>query len=801
MIVTLKQLIRSLTARPAYGVTVILTLAITVGAAAAMIAVVDAVVLQPLPYPRSDRLLNLTASVPGPDGTRGSYVLSAVEYLRLRQQATTLEQVEAVLPGESTLVAGPTPETIRSGRASAGFLRLFGLSAVIGRDFSEAEDAQRAQVAVLDGSFWHRRFGGDPNLIGRTVSIDGAVYSIVGVTPEGYRPLLLGVDIWMPLSAVEDPQRAFGRNLSAAARLKQGTTLDQAKAEIQSIQQSVAKDYPQTHSTAEIEAVDLHESLYRSYRDGLLLTLGGVGFLLLIASINIANLALTRVASREGEFALMMSLGASRLRIVRIQLTEMATLVATGSLVGIGAAMWTLPALLSVYPEALPADVRVQLDFALTWKLLGIASLVTFLSGTAPAVRAGGIPVRQAISDSSSRHTGGGEALVRRSLLGAQILFGVVLLGIGASVATSMLRLASSDSGFDADNVLTLQLAPPARFPEPHQRAAFVERVISAVGALPGVVAVGSTQTTFDPNASMQTRIEIEGRAAESGEMLITNIRHITPGYFAALGVRVDHGRAIDQRDRIGSAPVALVSRAFVERYWSGTTAIGKRFRRISVANPPWLTVVGVVEDVTDSGLGVPVGPTIYVPYFQQNTPTARVSLVVRTTGSPEALSATIQKTIWSVDPAQPIDRSRTLQGAFDESIAQPRFRTLLLAIFGLIGLMLAGVGVYGIAAESASQRRREIGVRLALGSTRSEVVTLLVRRALMPVLVGGLLGVLAAAGAQPLIRSTLYQPQSFDWVLAPVSGALLLSAVAMLATLLPAWRASRLPPVTAMRG
>ena len=261
-IVTLTQLIRSLTARPAYGVTVILTLAITVGAAAAMIAVVDAVVLRPLPYPRSDRLLNLTASVPGPDGARGSYILSAVEYLRLRRQATTLEQVEAVLPGESTLIAGPNPETIRSGRASAGFLRLFGLSAVIGRDFSEAEDAQQAPVAVLDGSFWHRRFGGDPNLIGRTVSIDGAVYSIVGVTPEGYRPLLLGVDIWMPLSAVEDPQRAFGRNLFAAARLKQGTTLDQAKAETQSIQQSVAKDYPQTHSTAEIEAVDLHESLY-----------------------------------------------------------------------------------------------------------------------------------------------------------------------------------------------------------------------------------------------------------------------------------------------------------------------------------------------------------------------------------------------------------------------------------------------------------------------------------------------------------------------------------------------------------
>jgi putative ABC transport system permease protein len=376
----------------------------------------------------------------------------------------------------------------------------------------------------------------------------------------------------------------------------------------------------------------------------------------------------------------------------------------------------------------------------------------------------------------------------------------VVLLGIAASVGTSMLRLASADSGFDAENVLTVQLAPPARFPQPSQRAAFVQRVLDAVSGLPGVVAAGSTQTTFDPNASMQTRVDIEGQPVVSGQMPVAHIRHITPGYFVALGVAIDDGRPIDQRDQIGTLPVASVSRAFAARYWPGTSAIGKRFRRISAADRPWLTVVGVVEDVMDSGLGAPMGPTIYVPYLQQNTPTARVSLAVRTTGDPEAIGAAVQKAIWSVDPAQPIDRLRTLQRALDESIAQPRFRTLLLAIFGSIGLMLAGVGVYGIAVESATQRRKEIGVRLALGSTRFEVVSLLVRQAAMPVVVGGCLGVVAAGGAQTLIRSTLYQPPRFDWVVAPVIAAVVLSSVALLATWLPAWRASRLEPIKAIR-
>jgi predicted permease len=343
-----------------------------------------------------------------------------------------------------------------------------------------------------------------------------------------------------------------------------------------------------------------------------------------------------------------------------------------------------------------------------------------------------------------------------------------------------------------------MQLAPPARYPQPQARAQFVARVLERIREIPGVSAVGSTQTTWQLLASMQSRIEIEGYPVAPEENIFVNIRHVTPGYFTALRVRLLDGRAINDGDSFGRDPVAMVSQSFVDRFWPGQRAVGRRIKR-GTAGAPWLTIVGVAGDVMDSGLGSNVGATIYVPYLQQNTATARVTLVVRTAGEPTALATAIQKAVWSVDVQQPIDAVRTLDAALGESTAQPRFRSLVLTAFGVSGLLLACVGVYGVAAYAASVRRREIGVRIALGARGAEVVRLLIRQSLRPVLIGISAGLLVAASSARWIDAFLNQTARPDPLTIGASAAILFLC-ALVATWLPARRSARVAPIEAMR-
>jgi len=792
----LRQIVRSLFRQPVFAATSIVTLGLGLGAAVAIVTIADRVLFRKLPYPRPDRLYAVSATVPGPDGNPATFILSPVEYIALRTQVPALEQMEAMSPSDMALTERGATLTVSAAAASAGFLRLFGLDPVIGRSYTEQEDTAGSRVAILDGGVWRRQFASDPQIVGRSVQLDGVPYEIIGVTAPGYQPLLQRVDVWVPLTVRVDPDRPGVRSLLGVARSRAEATREQAIEQIRAAQSSVARTYPATHGRATINFDDLHQSLYGSYRPALLLMLGGVMLLLVIACANVANLTVGRLAQRRAEMALRLALGASRARLMRHQLLESAVICTFGGTLGVALASLLLPALLAVNPDALPSDLelgwsaRAVMIFAV---LVGAAVLV---SGIVPSWSVARTSLH-AVRDAAARHgSGPRDRQLRRWLLTGQVAIAVLLVSIAAMVGTTLHRLQRTDVGLSTDGVLTMQLAPPVRYRTVEERAAFLSRVLEHVRQLPGVVQVGTTQTTW--RFSMATRVQLEDRPLDPEEAVLTNMRHVTAGYFNVLGVAVLEGRAIDDRDQLGSAPVAVVSRAFAERMWPGRSAVGRRLRRTS-PNAPWLTVVGVVKDVMDSGIGTVLGPTLYVPYLQQNTPTARIALVVRTDRAPELLSASVQKAIWAADPLQPIDQAQSLVDVMAASIALPRFRTLVLTAFGLAAVLLACVGAYGVAGFAATLRRREIGIRITLGAVPSSVTRLIVRDSLLPAVAGVVLGAGLAAISAPLVRHFLTNGESLNVGQTAAAAAVLLAVVAF-AAWLPARRATRRDPMGVLR-
>jgi putative ABC transport system permease protein len=443
----------------------------------------------------------------------------------------------------------------------------------------------------------------------------------------------------------------------------------------------------------------------------------------------------------------------------------------------------------------------VAIDLRVVVAIIAVVGITAIIAGVVPALRAGGSPALAALAESSLRNVGSPrERRTRQTLVITQVALSLVLLGVAGVVLSSMQRLNRTDPGFVSDGVLTLQLAPPARYATAQARADFLDRVLDRISAIPGVAAVGSTQTSFDLNTTMTTRVQIAGHAAEPGESMQVNIRHVTPGYVDAMRVRLIEGRPIDSRDRTGAQMVAMVSQSFARRYWPDRSAVGQQVKRVISSGPaPWLTIVGVVGDVMDSGLGADLGPTLYVPYLQQNTATARITLTIRTASDPLAIANAARQAVWSVDALQPIDRVRTLESALADSVAQPRFRTVLMGIFGAFGLALACLGVYSVAAYGARQRTREIGVRMALGADRQAVTKFLLKNSMPPILWGTLFGLVGTGLLMQRVTSLLYKPTLSDASYV-IGAVVVLLLCAVVATFLPAGRVSRVSPIDAIR-
>ena len=618
--------------------------------------------------------------------------------------------------------------------------------------------------------------------------------------PDGFRPLLDRSDVWIPLHAVVNPAQQNLRIMSSAGRLRPGGTIAEAQSELVPIAESLAREFPTGHASMAPQVVDLQELLMGSRRPALAALAASVLLLLILACANVLNLTLGHLATRRGELAVRAAIGAGRWRLARLHLVQTLLLSIAGGGAGLALTAWVLPIILASSAR----DGQPFVDAGIDWRVLafGVASIAStaLLSGVVPALRATRSSLDGSVTRLVSARSGGAwEGRLRGALVVVQVALAVILLGGAGAFLTSLGRLLGTSPAFSPDGVLSLQLMlPPARYSDAPARATFVRQMVERVSAVPGVAAAGTTQTTFLPNQSMQTGLWIDGRPIDAEHTETAHIRHITPGYFTALRVPVMDGRAIDDRDQLGQAPVCMVSVRFAKQYWPNESALGHRVRRLS-SGAPWLTIVGVAADVMDAGLGVAQGPTLYVPYLQQNTPTARVSLIVRTSGDALAIAAGVRQAIWSVDPLQSIDRVERLRDLLADSAGDQYFRTALASAFALAGLALALVGIYGVTAAAVKSRTWEAGVKLALGASPFGMVSGMLVEAGRHVLIGAAVGIAGYVAIGRLATSLLYNTSATEFQVVSLA-VTPLAAASLLVSYLQARRLASVSPVSALR-
>jgi len=785
---------------PTYALTALLTLALGLATTTAIFAVIDATLLRPLPFADPGRLVSLNSMMPDAGGKEIQFALTEIEIVRWREGTRMLEGIEAVGPKSFAFTGSGEPAVVRGAAITSGLIPTLGVAPLRGRVFTAEEERRRAPVAVLGYGEWQRRFSGSDAALGQSITLDGRSYEIVGVMPAGFHPLLDASEIWIPLSPQINPQQAKNRLTAGVARLKPGASTAQAEPELGATSAVLAREFPTGHAKARPQVIGLRENLLGQQRPALVALGAGVLLLLLLACANVANLTLGHLAGRRTELTMRTLLGASKWRLIQQQLVQSVVVSAAGGGLGLAIVAWTLPMVLALYRRDGTAAADVRID----WRVLAFSAVGIIVTGIASGV-VPALKFQRASEDQlgslSVMRVGSGrrERRARGVLVVLQVAMAVALLCGAGTLLVSFERLLAAPTGFDADGVLTMQLMlPPAKYGDVPSRAAFVQQMLERVSAIPGVVSAGTTQTTFMPGESMQTFLFVEGRPVDQASPETVNIRHVTPGYFKTLRVPIEDGRAIEDRDRLGTPMVCVVSADFARQYWPHESAIGHRIRRASAA-AQWMTIVGVAADVADAGAGVKAGKTLYVSYLQQNTPTARVTLVAWTRGDPLASAQAVRQAIWSVDPNQPIDRVGRLTDQIVTSAGNERFRTLLLAIFAVSGLLLALVGVYGVAAASVAARRWEAGVRLALGARpRSLVVTMLCETT-ASVAAGASAGVVLFLGSGRLLAGLLYQTAIADTRVMAAAVALMVAG-AIGAAWLQARRIATVSPTVALR-
>jgi putative ABC transport system permease protein len=802
-----------LTRAPGFTLVAALTLSLGIGGTSSVFSLFRAVFLNPLPFPEPDRLVTIAERR---GGSRNANIpISAHEFGAWRRENQTLERIALHRPDRLTLTGSGEPERIDVVRASTDFFSVFGLSASQGRTFAPGEDESGgARVAILSDGFWRRRFGSDPAIVGREITVNDRVYSVIGVLPP--LPESLSADAWLPLDLPSE-LRAVGRhNLGAVARLKARVTVAQAQSDLQLISERLAKTLPDVNTDHNAHVEGLREALVGEFRPALMVLLGAVGFVLLIACANLANLLLTRGAGRQREMAIRTAIGAGRWRLVRQLLVEAVLLSLAGGLGGVLIASWIV--------DLLPAIVSVEIPLLETARIdaqvVSAAAVLSFMTGIAiglaPAFRASRADInRSLIVGHGISDDRGGSRL--RSLLVASEVASTLMLLVGAGLMlNSFVRLLRVDPGFETDRVLAATLdLPPARYGDAERRRAFYDDLIERLHTLPGVTAVGAISHLPLGGADNWMPFAIEGRPTPPpGQEAYAAFRVATPEYFRTLGIPVRAGRVFndaDRRlalplvrwfpqqplpphaDRPQPAPVAVVSEAAARQFWPNENPIGKQIR---VLFSPQVTIVGIVGDVHHNALNLPAYPHVYLAHNQE--PWGALSVVVETSVPTDEVAAAVRDQIRSMDSALPV-AVRAMTDVRAGATTNQRFFLLLVMLFGIVAIGLAVVGISGVVSYSAAQRRNEIGVRLALGAMPREILTLIVAQALPAILAGITAGLAGAVMLSGLMKNLLFGVTPED-PLTYASVAILLVAIALAACWIPARRASRLDPMRALR-
>jgi putative ABC transport system permease protein len=792
-------------ANPGFTLVAVVALALGVGANTAIFSVVNAVLLRPLRYPNAGRVVAIQEL--NPEGRRVQS--TPANFLDWREQATAFEHMAAIFERTSNLASGEEAERIDLAMTSAAFFEVFGVRPRAGRFFlPEEEKAGHAPVVVLGHALWQRRFGADPSIVGRSVTLDGLPYEVVGVAPEGFS-YPDRTEAWVPPFArvptiyeQQDVERARGFGfLTAVALLKRGETLERARAEMETITARLRQQYPESNSKRFNRVVTLHEHLVGESSRALLLLLGAVALVLLIACANVANLLLARAAGRQKEMAVRAALGATRLRLARQLLVESVLLALLGGAAGLLLGWWGVDLLKGLLPAEFPRLADIGVDPRVLGFTLLVSCATGLAFGLAPAVQLTRPELHGALKESARGSTGGARGGRLRSLLiVCEVALSLVLLVGAGLLFRSFLTLRAVELGFRPQSLLTFRLSPSGeRFREDAQYTSFYRDVAERVSALPGVEAVGFINTL--PLVKGPTSgIQFEGRPPlRRDQRPSVNYRSVSADYFRAAGIAVVRGRVPDGRDTADAPLVLAVNQALARRDFPGEDPVGKR---ISYGigpdgQPIWKEIVGVVADVRSEEPGREAAPEIYASYLQD--PFAGMSYVVRTSVEPESLVPGVREAVRAVDRAQPVAEVRTMEQLVGESFAQPRFNSLILGLFACMALVLAAAGIYGVMSYAVTQRTHEIGIRIALGAQGRDVLRLVVGRGMALALAGVGLGLVAALALTRLMASLLYGVSAAD-PLTYAGVALLLTLVALLASYLPARRATKVDPMIALR-
>ena len=801
---------RMLVKNPWFTLIAVLTLGLGVGAVTAIFSVVDAVLLRPLPYKEPDRIALVEQYMPKLYVDFGG--VSAPEMIDYIAGNETFAEMAGYGIINLNLTGEREPRLIEVARVSPGLFPLLGVTPLLGRGFTAEEDeVGKNRVVALSEGLWRRHFGADPNIVGRVVKLDEAQYTVVGVMPARLRfpPTRAGfanaVELWTPLALTDDEKQARRRdsNFNLIGRLKPGVGLEQAQANMAAVAARVERQYPdiyQGNTRIAATAVGLTERMTQKVRLVVLMLFGAVALVLLIACANIANLQLTRAGGRRKEIAIRSALGAVPWRIARQTLTESLLLALIGGVVGSLIAVWALDLIVKFGPENAPRLSEVRLDP----RALGFTLLVTLLTGVlfglAPALQGARVSLTEALNESGRASDAGGRegARLRNALVILETALAVVLLVGAGLLINSFVRLLRTPPGFNPEGVIVARTTlPQARYPEAERGKTVYKRALERIAALPGVQQV--SVASFLPLASeWQIGVRIEG-GGES-EYYMTYGSWVSDYFFRSMGIPLKKGRVFTDQDRADTTPVVVVNEAMARRFWPGQDAVGKRIRW-GGWNPPggWLTIAGVVADVKFSSLEAESPPTVYMPVFQIPRIRRDAVFIARTTADPASLAAAMRREIAAVDADLPVYDVRTMNQVIAESVAQRRFTMGLLAIFAFAALGLAALGLYGVISYAVTQRTREIGLRMALGGRRSDVLRLVVGQGMKMAMIGAGAGLLASLALTRLMKGLLYSVSASD-PLTFIAVALLLTLVALAACWIPARRATKVDPMVALR-
>jgi putative ABC transport system permease protein len=775
-----------------FTIVALIVLMLGIGANSAIFSFVNAILLRSLPYSHPERLVRIYSTSPGKEVR--TFTSSYPDFLDWKNNNQVFEEMGAWARASATLTGTDNPERFDTALVTPGFFNVLGVTAARGRVFTAEENQAGSNVVVLSNGVWRGRFGSDPNITGKPLTLEGTTYTIIGVMPADFN-FLFPVDVWMPLSLTGDTNlQDRGRHfISVLARLKPGVSLRQAQLDLQNIAARIAKEYAKTNEGWGNNPVLLYDELTGGIRGPLWVLFAAALLVLMIACLNVANLQLIRAASRSKEIAMRMAIGATRGRLIRQLLTESVVLSLIGGVLGLLLGIGGISLLKSMMPPTrIPRLNEVGLDGSVVLFTVGISLLTGIIFGLSPAFRALRPDFNETLKEGGRSNTGGTSNRLRSLLVVSEIALALMLTVFAGLVIQTFKNLVNIDPGFKTENVVTMQMSlTPSKYQGPPQIKEFYQRVLENIKAQPGVVAAGATNNLPLTGGGGYTKIYVEGQENAKPKEMMTGVQIATPEYFKAMGVPFLAGRDFTPQEDL----VLIVNDSTAKKLWPGENPLGKRVK--FQPNGDWIPVVGVVADM--KALGLTAEPRIEM-FLTLGQDTFRSGfLIVRSNVGTETMVPSLRAAVLAIDKNMAIYNIKTMERVVSDSIAQPRFNMVLLAIFAGLALILASVGIYGVMSYSVTQRTQELGVRMALGAQRRDIFSLVLKQGIILALIGVAIGLAGAIGLSKALASVLYGVSATDPVTF-ISVAVIMLAVALVACFFPARKATKVDPLTAMR-